>query len=126
MPVLGPLPRVRRRAPLESPIERKVVKKAFEDLAVRSTKLNTRSDTGWPDRIFWLPTTPFLIEFKRPGKAPGKKQDHVHGMLRKLGYDVEWHDTFDGAMNAIVKRLRRMYHRRSLVEIVDLLTQLNA
>lgn len=90
----------------ESKVERPVCRVAEQELGVTQTKLVTPGDTGWPDRIFWLPGgRPFLIEFKAPGEEPTPLQQHRIGHLKKLGYDVEVHDDEDTALQAIRKRL---------------------
>ena len=74
---------------LESRIERDAWTRARDLMGVTSSKIVTPGETGWPDRLFWLPTGhPVLIEFKRPGEAPRPKQEHVHALLRDLGYPV--------------------------------------
>lgn len=99
----------------ESSIERSVCDKAYTDLGVRNIKINTTSESGYPDRMFFIPGgLPFLIEFKKPGKRLEKKQSHVHDQLKADGYDVEWHDTKDGALKAIRLRLERPHVRAFL------------
>jgi hypothetical protein len=93
------------RGEVETDIERKACKQA-EKLGVRNIKINTRSDTGWPDRIFFIPGgRPLFIEFKRPGEDPDPKQEYIHEILKKLGYDIEVHDTVEGAVSAVVTAL---------------------
>lgn len=88
----------------ESSIERKTCKLALEQLGVRNVKLVTPGDTGWPDRIFWIPGgRPLLIEFKAPGEAPRPKQIYIHELLRQLGYNVEVHDDTDIAFQSIAR-----------------------
>lgn len=86
---------------LESNIEREVRTWAETLMGVTSTKLVTPGETGWPDRIFWLPCYPLLIEFKQAGKKPGPKQKHVHELLEGLGYEVQTHNNVDNALRAI-------------------------
>jgi uncharacterized protein YyaL (SSP411 family) len=89
----------------ESSIEIKVCNKAF-GLGVRGIKLNIKSSTGWPDRMFLIPGgRPLFIEFKKPGEKPTKKQLHIHTLLRELGYQVEVHDDATTAVQAIAKAL---------------------
>jgi hypothetical protein len=87
---------------LEITIEQKVCDRVLHELGVLSAKLTTPGQTGYPDRIFWLPNGRlFLIEFKRPGEKARKKQLYVHQLLRKLGYQVEVHDDADRAFEAV-------------------------
>lgn len=76
---------------LESNIERAACARIVKELRVHSVKFNTLgSDTGYPDRIFWLPGgKPVLIEFKRPGGKISPKQQYQIDRLKKLGYIVE-------------------------------------
>lgn len=74
----------------ESTIERRACQRVLKELGVRSVKFVTPGDTGYPDRIFWIPGgKPLFIEFKVPGAEPRPKQIYIHELLRKLGYQVE-------------------------------------
>ena len=107
---------VLRRA-LELPIEKWVVDEAAKR-GVQSLKLGHRYDTGWPDRIFWIPGgRPLMIEFKRPGEFLEPKQEYLCGVLRTLGYEVEIHDNRERALAAIFHALdaaRRSDKRRKV------------
>jgi hypothetical protein len=95
------------RHQLETTIETKVAEDAKHKLGVLSFKLGLRYDAGWPDRVFLIPGgRPFFVEFKRSGDDARPLQEFRHELLRKLRYDVELHDDYDAAMNAIKKRLR--------------------
>ena len=88
----------------ESKIERDAVDLVWKHLGIVGSKLVTPGDTGYPDRIFWLPGgKPLLIEFKRPGEEPEPKQEYIHAQLRKLGYQVEVHDNAIRAFQAIIE-----------------------
>ena len=85
---------------LESKIEKKACALILEYLGIHGSKLTTPGDTGYPDRIFWLPGgRPLLIEFKRPGELPSEKQLKVHKTLKSLGYLVE---VCDDALDALM------------------------
>ena len=88
-------------AGLEVDIEDAVCEAALARWGVLNLKLNVRSNTGWPDRIFWLPCRPLLIEFKRPGEAPEPKQTFIHAQLIARGYDVQTHSDKEEALSAI-------------------------
>ena len=86
----------------ESSIERWVCRKARLQFGVPNLKITQPGSTGWPDRLFLIPGgRPLFIEFKKPGEEPEKIQLHRHEELRALGYDIEVHDTREGAINAI-------------------------
>ena len=86
----------------ESSIERWVCRKARLNFGVLNFKITQPGTTGQPDRLFLIPGgKPLFIEFKALGKEPEKIQLHRHEELRALGYDVEVHDTREGAITAI-------------------------
>jgi hypothetical protein len=88
----------------ESKIERDAVNLVWEHLGIVGSKLVTPGDTGYPDRIFWIPGgRPLLIEFKRPGEEPKPKQEYIHAQLKKLGYQVEVHDNAIRAFSAVIE-----------------------
>lgn len=88
---------------LENPIEAKAVKEIWQELGIKGSKLTILGETGFPDRIFWLPEgKPFLIEFKRPGEKLRAKQQEIHDELLRLGYQVEVHDNVANALEAII------------------------
>jgi hypothetical protein len=85
----------------ESKIEQDACDLVMKHLGIKGSKLVTPGDTGYPDRIFWIPGgRPLMIEFKRPGEAPSPKQEYIHGQLRQLGYQVEVHDNAIRAFQA--------------------------
>lgn len=87
----------------ESEIEKRVVDLAWDHLGILGTKLVMSGNTGYPDRIFWIPGgKTLLIEFKSPGEKPTPKQKHVHETLRSLGYKVEVHDNVADAFEAVI------------------------
>lgn len=93
---------------LEKDIEGKVCRRAFSELGVRNIKVNTLTETGWPDRMFLIPGgRPLFIEFKRPGGVVEPKQLHIHGILQELDYSVVVCDNEEEAMQAIAQALRR-------------------
>lgn len=93
---------------LETDIEQRACARALKELGVRSLKLNVVGQTGWPDRMFFVPGgRPLFIEFKRPGEEPGPKQQHIHALLRHIKYEVQVHDTVDGAFQAVLEAIKR-------------------
>jgi hypothetical protein len=87
----------------EERIEFKVVEVVWHYLGILGSKLNVLGDTGWPDRVFWLPGgKPLLIEFKQPGGELEPKQIEIHAQLRRLGYDVQVHDNAAEAFSAVI------------------------
>lgn len=88
---------------LESKIEQKACDLVWKHLGIVCSKLVTPGDTGYPDRVVWIPGgKPLLIEFKRPGEHPEPKQAYIHDQLRKLGYRVEVHDNAIRAFQAVI------------------------
>lgn len=93
--------RVGEIAGVEKPILRKLKK-----LGIVAKKMNGQGSRSWPDRMIMIPGgRPFFIEFKRLGKVLTPLQEECHKMLRSLNYDVETHDTVQGAWSAITARL---------------------
>jgi hypothetical protein len=94
------------RAQLESTIERDTCRDALQLYGIRSSKLVTPGDTGWPDHLFWIPGgKPTLIEFKREGEEPEPKQEYIHEVLRGLKYEVHVCDTKEEALTIIRQAL---------------------
>lgn len=97
------------REKLEIPhVEKPVCDWADRHLIVHR-KFNGAGRRHWPDRGFFLPRAHlYLIEFKRPGKAPNEAQADMIGTLRGLGYDVDWFDNKEDAIAALLLRLRKV------------------
>ncbi len=56
---------------------------------VRCLKFESPGFAGVPDRIILLPGAKVIfVELKQPGKKERKRQEYVHGLLRKLGFEV--------------------------------------
>jgi len=88
----------------EVSIEEKACSLIYEHLGIKGSKLKVKGESGYPDRIFWLPGgKPFLIEFKKPGEEPRPSQIRIHDYLRSLGYKVEVHDNAIDALEATIK-----------------------
>ena len=84
---------------LENPVERRVVDDARFRYGILSVKLKNNADSGWPDRQFFIPMNPLLMEFKRSkGGVLSPKQDKRFADLRLLGYAVVVCDSYDQAM----------------------------
>lgn len=90
----------------EGLIEQEACALILKELGIIGAKLTVPGDTGYPDRIFWLPGgRPLLIEFKQPGEAPEPKQEYHIRRLRALGYLVEVHDNATDALRAVLRAL---------------------
>ena len=88
---------------LENKIEKKACALVWKYLGIKGSKLNIIGDTGYPDRIFWVPGgKPLMIEFKAPGEKSRPKQRQIHRFLKSLGYLVEVHDNAVNAFSAVV------------------------
>jgi len=87
--------------------ERKACKWALEERGVPNVKLlHPGGETGWPDRLFFIPGGRILlIEFKEVGYEPEPRQVYVHNLLRALGYEVETCDSLAAAKEAIDRAL---------------------
>lgn len=75
---------------LESYYENKL-RKSVQQLGhgVRCLKFESPGFTGVPDRMILLPGAKVIfVELKQPGKTERKRQLYVHGLLRKLGFEV--------------------------------------
>lgn len=82
---------------LETYAENKTVDWAKRN-GILTTKLKIEGQNGWPDRAFWLPGTPAVIEFKRIGERPRKLQFYIMKQLAALGYNVFWTDNYEEAV----------------------------
>lgn len=90
----------------EIDIENHVVGRALNELGVRSIKLNLRGNTGWPDRLFFIPGgRPLLIEFKDWGEVPEPRQVLIGQFLEYNEYDYAVHDDAEAAFNDVKQHL---------------------
>lgn len=90
----------------ESKIEKKAVGLIWEHLGIENSKLVTPGNTGYPDRIIWVPGgKPLLIEFKRPGEVLNPRQRYIHDKLKILGYRIEIHDDAVLAFSSVISTL---------------------
>lgn len=82
------------KSQLEKSLEQKCVGYA-DGFGFVSIKLDN-AKRGWPDRLFLGPDSRMiLVEFKRPGERPRKKQAAFFAALKLLGFQVEVIDNFD-------------------------------
>lgn len=89
---------------LETKIELQACDLIFGNLGIGSLKVNVRGNTGWPDRIFWVPGgKPLIIEFKTPDGELSPKQIYHIDRLKKDGYNVE---VCDDAIDAFLAAIR--------------------
>jgi hypothetical protein len=89
---------------LEVDEEAKFVREAWKRWSLKVSKLQILGDTGYPDRIIWMPGgRPILFEFKREGYKPEPKQAVIHKELTRLGYQVEVHTNADDAIASLSK-----------------------
>ena len=55
----------------------------------RCLKFVSPGFSGVPDRMILLPGGNLIfVEMKKPGEKERKRQEYVHGILRKLGFEV--------------------------------------
>jgi hypothetical protein len=94
----------------EAKVERRVCEAILRDYGVQNEKFGY---DGWPDRVFWVPGgRPCFIEFKAVGEEPRPRQVYRINQLRKLGYDVEVHDDFQTAYDALERRVKAYFAGR--------------
>jgi hypothetical protein len=99
----------------EITLERTVCRRMLEEYGVSNIKINTMSNTGYPDRLFFIPGgKPLLVEFKAPGEELKPKQAHIHRNLKRLGYNVQVHDNEAEAIKAIVKMMRGNFSQETI------------
>jgi hypothetical protein len=101
------MPNTILRRSLEVPIRRKVIYDAQRLYGVQAVPVDARVATGWPDRIFLTPLAPLWLEFKKPGETPRPLQSQRLDLLRGLGYNAAWVDSYDDAMERITLALKR-------------------
>ena len=88
----------------ETKIELQACDLIYGNLGVGSLKLNVKANTGYPDRVFWIPGgKPLFIEFKTPDGELSEKQKYHIDRLRKDGYNVEVCDNAIDALYAAIK-----------------------
>ena len=90
----------RERDKIENPTRGR----ALNELGVPSVKLNLRAgaDTGMADTLYFIPGgRPLLHEYKWGTVAPEPKQVYTHMWLKKLGYDVQVHNSVESAFESI-------------------------
>jgi hypothetical protein len=57
---------------------------------------------GWPDMlVVWEGHGVLFVEFKQPGEKPKRIQQHIHNVLKSLGFEVQVHDNIDTAVEQI-------------------------
>lgn len=72
----------------------KNLREGIKKLGGLALKIWCLSFTGFPDRIVLIPGGRiWFVELKSEGKKPTARQKVVHGLLRKLGFDVRIIDT---------------------------------
>ena len=81
----------------ESKIEREFCKKA-KLRGWKVVKFNTTSENGWPDRLCIKNGVHVYIEFKREGEEPEPHQYAKIAELKRIGCNVEWFYSVEGAL----------------------------
>ena len=59
---------------------------------------------GVPDRIFFLPKRPLIVEFKKHSEEPEELQNWYLDKLLKDGYTVGWCDEWEGFLHIMKQR----------------------
>lgn len=78
----------KRTNPLESAIQRKIIKR-YEDDGYIVVKLGLTSKPGFPDLLLLKDGKASFIEVKRPGCKPRPLQEYRINELRNAGFDVD-------------------------------------
>lgn len=88
----------------EKLIEKKL-REEVQKLKGQALKFFCISFTGMPDRIILMPGgRVWFVETKSTGKKPTPRQAAVHGLLRKLGFEVwviDSQESLDQFLNVI-------------------------
>ena len=92
----------------EAAIERKFMRDVRDKLGIIASKLGV---DGMPDDVLWLPGSPMLIEFKRPGEQPTRRQWYWIEIFRSLGYDAQFFDDGERAFEYVKKEVERRLGR---------------
>ena len=96
---------------LESAIEESVGKRLekwgrMNRVPIYFLKLHIIGKCGWPDRLILWPNKGILfVEFKRVKEKPSKLQLYVHGLIRKLGFEVLVIDSVCEGVPEIIRRI---------------------
>lgn len=112
---------------LEKKIEQRVLRwcknsyllKGTRRLPIIVTKLNLMGRRSWPDRCFWLPERPLLIEFKRVGETLTPLQKATHKILKGLGYEVKACTDSGRAIQFIRSAAARRGYRVEATEVYE-------
>lgn len=105
------------RKELEANIEAKCVELAAAE-GFRDAKLD-RLKRSYPDRLFFHPVgVCFLVEFKRPGKAPRPQQAKRIEELRAEGFDVTVIDNVRDFETLLALQRRAVQRMRKYLEHV--------
>lgn len=99
---------------LEVGIEERGCDLVKEHLGIESIKINTRTETGWPDRMFLVPIIPVFIEVKQPGEPLRAKQERVHARLKKLKYSVHTCTSEYEIFGVVLKHIERLIRQKIL------------
>lgn len=103
---------------LESSIENRTVDLVFQYLGIKGSKLVIQGETGFMDRIFWIPGgRPLLIEFKQSGEGPEPHQAAIRKDLIDWGYDVVTCDNAKEAFLTVIDHALKAVHPPSKTEL---------
>lgn len=77
----------RKTDPLESEIQRKIIKR-YEDDGYLVVKLSLTNKNGFPDLMLLKDGKASFVEVKRPGQKPRPLQEYRLKELRDAGFDA--------------------------------------
>lgn len=94
--------------PLEGEDEDWVADRALRTYGVFSLHLHSAENTGYPDRLYFVPGgRPLFIEHKRGDAQPTERQLLIHARLRHAGYEVQVHNSRAAALAAVAAAVKK-------------------
>ena len=93
---------------LESEIQEAVTLYAIH-IGLIPIRINVVGRKGWPDYGYGYQGKMCFVEYKQPGEKPEPLQDHVHGILREVGFTVFVVDNIERGKNQLLQWKNRDY-----------------
>lgn len=90
---------------LESDIEGSATNELWNTYGVLSVKLVMILNSGWPDRIYFGPSSLVFVEWKRGGNTLSPRQRYIRKLLTAFGFTVQSHNSKEVAIPAILEAL---------------------
>lgn len=91
---------------IEKNLEKALKKRVFQ-LGGRTVKLSAKSDKGWPDQLILMPNgKTYFREIKDEGLEPSDLQKYKIKLLRDLGFDAGYINSWQG-LNDFTNKIRQ-------------------